>query len=258
MRIPWVLLAAAVGLCWAQAPKTNPFAGDRNAAETGRMMFRGSCAPCHGIRAEGGKGPDLTLGTYSHGDSDSDLFNVIFNGAGGTEMPDFGARLDADDIWRLVSYIRSLARRETATLRGNRESGEKLFWGKGQCSQCHRIRDKGGRMGPDLTVVGRLRSLAYLKESLLDPGADITSGYPTVTVVTKDGKKIVGAQRGYDNFSAQLMDTSDNFYSFLRSDVTSVKREFKSLMPAYRGTFSDAELDDLLAYLVSLRGEGKR
>jgi hypothetical protein len=62
-------------------------------------------------------------------------------------------------------------------------------------------------------------------------------------------------QRGYDNFSAQLMDMSEKFHSFQRSDVRSVKREYRSLMPdGYGRTFSEAEMDDLLAYLVSLRG----
>jgi hypothetical protein len=37
--------------------------------------------------------------------------------------------------------------------------------------------------------------------------------------------------------------------------VTSVKREIRSLMPAsYRNSFNEKELNDLLAYLQSLRG----
>ena len=49
-------------------------------------MFRIYCSPCHGIGAQGGRGPDLTLGTYSAGNSDADLFKVISDGAPGTEM----------------------------------------------------------------------------------------------------------------------------------------------------------------------------
>jgi len=117
------------------------------------------------------------------------------------------------------------------------------------------IDGKGGRLGPDLTSVGRKRSLAYLKESILDPNADITPGYNTITVVTKDHKTIVGVQRGFDDFSAQLMDSAENFYSFEKSEVASMKREIRSLMPvSYRGLFGEKELNDLLAYLASLRG----
>jgi hypothetical protein len=85
-------------------------------------------------------------------------------------------------------------------------------------------------------------------------------GYPTITVVTRDGKKITGVQKAFSTFSAQLMDASENFHSFSTDEVASIKREFRSLMPdAYRTMFTETELNDLLAYLASLRGsEGKK
>jgi quinoprotein glucose dehydrogenase len=170
-------------------------------------------------------------------------------------MPAFGANLESDDLWRLVTYLRTLAGKGKVAATGDSHAGNDLFWNKGKCGQCHMIGGKGGRLGPDLTSVGRKRSLAYLKESILDPNADITPGFNTLTVVTKDGKTIVGVQRGFDDFSAQLMDPAENFRSFEKSDVTSVKREIRSLMPAsYRNSLSEKELNDLLAYLQSLRG----
>ncbi len=254
-RVLLVWLAAAV-LCAAQGGKKNPLAGDEQAVKDGRHTFRMHCSFCHGIKAEGGRGPDLTLGTYNVGDTDEALFGAISNGVPGTEMPDFGERLGDEDVWRLVSYIRSVARRDTAGVTGNAESGKALFWNKGQCGQCHLVDGKGGRMGPDLTRIGRRRSLAYLRESVLNPNADLTPGYPTITVFMRDGKQIVGVQRGFDNFSVQLMDVGEKFYSFMRSDVRSVRREFKSLMPDnYRALFTETELNDLLAYMVSLRGK---
>ena len=88
---------------------------------------------------------------------------------------------------------------------------------------------------------------------MVSPNADLTPGYNTITVITRDGKKIVGVQRGFDNFSAQLMDSGENYYSFLKSDVNSVTREFRSLMPdGYGKSFAKAELDDLVAYLSRL------
>ena len=124
------------------------------------------------------------------------------------------------------------------------------------CAQCHTIEGKGGRLGPDLTLVGRKRSATYLKDSIVDPNADITIGYPMITVVTKDRKTVVGTQRGFDDFSAQLMDAAENFHSFEKGDVVSMKRNMKSMMPAtYRGMFNEKELNDLVAYLSSLRGE---
>ena len=255
MRTIWLLWFAAA-MCAAQAPAGNPFANDARAAEEGRIAFRGSCSLCHGIRGEGGRGPDLTLGTYSAGETDGDLFRVISNGSPGTEMPAFGANFESEDIWRLVTYVRTLAGRGKVAATGDAEAGRQLYINKGKCAQCHTIGGKGGRLGPDLTLVGRKRSLTYLKDSILDPNADITIGFATITVVTKDRKTIVGVQRGFDDFSAQLMDAAENFHSYEKSDVVSMKREMKSMMPAtYRGMFSDKEVNDLVAYLSSLRGE---
>jgi mono/diheme cytochrome c family protein len=99
-----------VATCRAQS--TNPLAGDPQAAETGRRTFRILCAPFHGIHADSGRGPDLTRGIYSVGDQDKDLYGAIARGIPSSEMPAYGDRMDADAVWRLVSYIRSVARHE--------------------------------------------------------------------------------------------------------------------------------------------------
>jgi putative heme-binding domain-containing protein len=251
----WFLFALTAGLALAQtdAPRENPFKDDPQAVETGRGMFRIYCSPCHGIRAEGGRGPDLTRGTYSAGERDADLLAVIMTGVPGTEMPPFSVSLGQENTWRVISYIRSTTRHNVEKPTGDPAAGEKLFWGKGGCGGCHRVGARGGRLGPDLTRIGRSRSLEYLRDSVIAPNADLTPGYATITVITKDGKKIVGVQRGYDNFSAQLMDAKENYYSFQKSDVTSITRDFISMMPTgYGKMFSAPELNDLIAYMSGL------
>src|SRR5262249_1394176 len=126
----WCLLALA-GLAMAQPEAKNPFQNDPQAAEAGRGIFRIYCSPCHGIRAEGGRGPDLTRGVYAAGERDADLLEVISRGVPGTEMPSFALGLGDENIWRVVSYIRSATKRETEKVTGDPASGEKLFWGKG-------------------------------------------------------------------------------------------------------------------------------
>ena len=247
------LFVLLTGLAPAQTAPQNPFRNDPQAVEAGRGAFRIYCTPCHGIRAEGGRGPDLTRGVYSAGETDAALFDVISNGVPGTEMPSFSLGLGDENTWRVVSYLRSVTRRDVEKVSGNPAAGEKLFWGKGGCVACHRVGMRGGRMGPDLTRAGRTRSLQYLRDSVISPDADLTPGFYTITVVTRAGKKIVGVQRGFDNFSAQLMDAQENYYSFMKSEVSSVKREFRSIMPdGYGKMFTKAELDDLVAYLTTL------
>ena len=73
-------------------------------------------------------------------------------------------------------------------------------------------------------------------------------------MVTREGQTLRGIERALDDFSVEFMDLQGNYYSLERSELQSVQRDTRSLMPDYSKVFSPAELDDLLAYLVSLRG----
>jgi len=239
-------------VCFAQ-PANNPFAGDPAAIDNGRGVFRIYCGPCHGNEAKGGRAPDLTRGTYSVGDRDEDLYRTISNGIPGTSMPGMGGELGADNVWRIISFLRSIATHDTTGIPGDRAAGEKLFWGKGGCGNCHMVNARGGRLGPQLRRIGRERSVAYLRESVLTPDSDVPSEYATITAVKRDGTKLVGTGN-LDNFSVQIMDAGGNYFSFLREDLASAKSEPRSMMPKYDRTFTPAELDDLIAYLAGLRG----
>lgn len=241
-------------MCTAQQEGKNPFGGSAEDIDAGRATFRIYCSPCHGIGAEGATGPDLTRGVYEGGDGDADLFDAITDGLAGTEMTGFGGRMNDNTIWRLVAYVRSVARKETAGVRGDASRGRKIYQGRGGCAGCHRINGKGGRLGPDLSRVGRTLSLARLRESVLAPGEHITKGFDKVTVVTTAGRTIQGRQINIDNFSAQFMDSQEQIHSYLREEVRSIESKRDSLMPSYADALSALEIDDLVAYLVSLRG----
>ena len=246
-----ISLLIACSPCWAQ----NPFAKDPTSAEGGRGIFRIYCAPCHGLKADGGRGPDLTLGVFTAGEADQDLFRVIMNGVPGSEMPSYSENMGVDNSWRLVSYIRSLARREQNAQSGNPSNGSNLYWGKAGCGGCHQVGNQGGTMGPDLTLAGRRRSATYLRDSIVEVNKDLTPGFLTIIVETKDGRKITGTQRGYDTFSAQLVNSKGEYFSFYKDQVKSMKREARSLMPeTYSTLLTPDEIGDLVAYMVSLRG----
>ena len=257
-RIPPAVLVFIPLLCFGQQERANPFHGDAEAADAGRVAFRIYCRPCHGIDAKGGRGPDLTRGTYLAGDRDEDLFRVIAEGVSGSNMAGYEERLPEETIWSIVSYIRMNASEEGTPVTGDPAVGEKLFWEKAQCASCHRIGGRGGRLGPDLTTAGRSKSVAYLRQSMTDPNDDFSPGYQTLTIVTLDGRKIEGIEKNYDNFSGQLMDAQENFHSYLSSEVRSMKRELRSLMPDYSSSLTAHEIDDLLAYLAGLGREESR
>jgi putative heme-binding domain-containing protein len=174
-------------------------------------------------------------------------------------MESYAGTLSDDNIWRVVAYIRSMSSgRAPQAAAGDPRRGKELFWGKGGCGSCHAVNGKGGRSGPDLSRAGRQRSAEFLRTSIVDPNLDITPGYQTITVVTRDGSTVTGIERGFDNFTAQIMDSSGRFYSFDKTELTSIRRDSRSPMPeSYGRTLTSSEIDDLVSYLLTLRGAAK-
>ena len=259
-----ILLMALSVLAQSQELK-NPVAGNPKEIEQGAFLFRSNCALCHGLAARGGsRGPDLTRGVWNHGSSDAEIFSNILHGIPGTLMP--ANDLTDLEAWQIVAYLRGLAPAASA-VPGNREAGKKIFSDDGNCSLCHMVRGKGGRVGPDLSSVGSRRSPQFLAEKVRDPDKHFAPGplepgkeWPydseAVTVVTKDGKTIRGVLRNEDSFSIQLMDLDETLHLLLKKGLREITHEGQSLMPAYNeDLLNKDQLRDLVAYLDSLRGQ---
>jgi putative heme-binding domain-containing protein len=239
--------------------RTNPLQGNPTALKQGQNIYRGRCAVCHGIDAKGFRGSDLTTGDWVHGGSDGQIFKTIKTGVPGTEMPGHGNMSD-EEIWMVITYLRTLsAPGGPAPERGDASRGEQLFWARdrGNCGQCHMVGARGGRIGPNLSRIGAARSAAALEREIRRPAEVIPVGFETVTVVTRDGRKIRGVRKNEDTFSIQLMAANEDLLSFSKKDVDVVPEMERSLMPGYGAErLSDADLADVVRYLRSLRGEG--
>lgn len=91
-----------------QTTVTNPYGHDEGAIQEGRFLYvRMNCAYCHAFDGTGGMGPDLTDNQWRYGASDADIFNSIYRGRA-QGMPAWGEILPENEIWQLVSYVRSL------------------------------------------------------------------------------------------------------------------------------------------------------
>lgn len=249
---PIILSGLCVAALAAQDPEIrNPKTSPDDVA-AGSRIYRSHCAECHSLTGEGGRGPDLTRGDFRHGSSDAALLRNIMRGIPGTEMP--GIYMQDHQVWQVVAFVRSLsARPALPQTRGDPAAGEKLFRGKGGCAICHMINGSGGRQGPDLSDVGGRRSLDHLRTSLTDPNREVRRAWWFHAVTTTAGGKISGFRLNEDTYSIQMLDSSSNLRSLLKSDLAGVDVSRESTMPAYGGTLSDADLDDLVAYLASLR-----
>lgn len=243
---------ALLAACWAQEPR-NPF--DTPAAvQQGAALFQTHCSYCHGANGQGGRGADLTIGQYRHGGSDAKLYATVRNGIPGTEMP--AVRATDEEVWKMVAFVKGLG---TAGLldraTGDAGAGKAVYEGAGKCAGCHSIGNEGGSLGPDLSDVGRRRSLRYLEESLVSPEADVEIRYRAIQVVTKTGQSITGIRLNEDDISVQLRDENDNLRSFLKEDLREIRHDKSTLMPAYGSLLSKKEIENVVAYLSSLRGE---
>jgi cytochrome c oxidase cbb3-type subunit 3 len=246
----WLLLGACAG--WA--------------ADRGESLFRIHCAPCHGSSGEGGRGPDLAIPKLPRAPDDDALANVISLGIPGTQMP--GTRMTADENRQLVAYVRGLGRAQPARMEGDRANGERLFWSKGNCGRCHTVGPRGGHVGPDLTEIGTRRGPEHLRQSLLNPEAEVPDTFAVyrrvipmpdnflqVRVTTQDGSQVTGSRVNEDAFTIQIRDYSDRVYSFRKDELRDLHKDWgKSPMPGYRGVLSNSEIEDVIAYLISLRG----
>ena len=221
--------------------------------EAGGRAFRSHCAECHGRNGEGGRGPALNTGELHHGSRDEDLFQNISKGIPGTEMP--GIYFTEYQIWPLVSFVRSLSsggRHQTPP--GNADRGEEIYEGKGGCSGCHAIGGRGGLQGPDLSVVGSQRTPDHLRASIVRPGDIVPRDWWPVRAVDRDGRTYAGRRLNEDSFSIQILDAQGELRGLLKSELRELHVEEKrSTMPSYEGRLSAAELDDLVAYLYTLR-----
>src|SRR6204780_4186860 len=264
------LLALAMLSIGANADDRNPLAGSAKAAKAGEYEFRINCALCHGLGAHGGgRGPDLTRAQKKHAHSDADMFQVISNAIAGTAMPANGTNgqgvgMTDEEIWQIITYIRSQEVKAPEQALGNAAHGKELFYGDGNCSLCHTVQGKGGRLGPDLTGVGGSRTREAIIESVRNPSRRLAWGlteatkefpqeYETATVVTADGKQIKGVALNEDNFSIQIMDGDEQIHLLEKDKLRSFQKSRDSMMPTYNpAVLSDKDLQDIVAYLISV------
>jgi len=202
------------------------------------------------MNAEGGRGPSLAQGVFYRGSSDEALLKNISDGIEGTEMP--GLFYSPDRLWQVIAYLRSLAPSEKAP--GDPAHGATLFKEKG-CTGCHRVAGQGGRMGPDLTHIGSSRALRHLREALTNPDADVRQRYWLVTATGADGRPVSGFLLNEDTYTVQLFDEAGNLRSLEKSGLRGYNVAKKSKMPSF-AKLAAGELDDLVAYLSSLRRPG--
>lgn len=248
MRLIFFSFLIAAG-AWAQIKAPT----DAASLQAGMKSYQFHCAFCHG-KGDDGFAANLVSPNLVHAPTDSSLLNIIRNGIIGTDMPP-ALGMSEQEMLQVAGYVRTLGRSAPTTIAGNAGKGKALYMGKGACASCHMLEGAGGRMGPDLTQIGAMRSPSNLRSSIMRPSSAMVGGWTMVHVSLKSGAKVNGIRMNEDNFYISLRDGKGKIHTLAKSDATSIDRDLtKSSMPSYEKVFTAEELDDLIAYLFSLRG----
>lgn len=253
MRTTWILLWPVVQLT---AQETS----------TPRDTYATLCSSCHGEAATGTeRGPGLADNRTLRSRSVKQIADLIRTGTQGG-MPPFA--LPDEKLLPLATWVHSLnASAYDVKPAGDAASGERFFFGKGQCGSCHMVAGRGGANGPDLSSIGRQLTLPQLEQALVDPVARKTNrttascpgwawcpddAWAVVNARLRNGSMLRGFARNQGKHNLQLQTLDGRVHLLRDTDYVQVLREEAPLMPPLNAT--PEERRDLLAYLSRLGG----
>lgn len=267
-KILYALLISAAAACGSGANKPTVATGTNNLPDSiivGKKLFEATCVRCHGMDANGLTGPSLKRPRLAHAPDFASFTQVVEFGIAGTGMPSNWAYSDSD-CYHLYAYLGYLRNQGREVPKGDTAAGRIVFNTQG-CANCHIMNGQGNSIGPDLSEIGASRSPAYLRQSLLDPAAelpgstDLDNGYGfslylPIKITTQDGRQITGLRINEDTYTIQLKDASNNYYSFDKAQLKQIDKLYgQSLMPSFKQVLNDKQLENLVAFLYKSGNE---
>lgn len=144
-----------------------------------------------------------------------------------------------------------VVRHHTAVLQlsGDAVRGEQLF--QRRCAVCHRFREQGQAVGPDLSAVTD-KSPQALLVAMLDPNRAVEARFVSYTAQTNDGRTFNGLLSAETTTSVTLLEQEGKQHVLLRTDLEALETAGRSLMPeGLERDLSDQDLADVMAYVLS-------
>jgi cytochrome c oxidase cbb3-type subunit III len=248
----WTIFGVLLTALVAQAPLHDSQYSDADIAY-GATLYAAKCVTCHGTTGDAIGGVNLRSGTFRNAVIDRDLERFIRTGSP-AGMPPF--MLDNAEMAGIIAYLRNMNAFDSAAVKaGDAGRGRAIFEGKGGCTTCHRAGAAGSRVAPNLSEIGSARSAGSLYRSLVDPTSQMMPINRPVRAVKKDGTIIKGRRLNEDTYTVQIIGDDERLYSLPKADLRELTISTTSPMPSFKNTLSDNELADVLAYLLSLKGQ---
>ena len=160
---------------------------------------------------------------------------------------------------RLIALLNASAAQQAAQLEallaalppGDANRGHVVFTNKKiACMQCHTIGYHGGKLGPDLTNIGKVRNDRDLLEAIIFPSASFVRSYESVLVAMDDGRTFTGIVVKETSTELVLATGPQQFQPLLRSEIEEMQPGNVSLMPqGIDKILNPQEIADLIAFL---------
>ena len=141
-------------------------------------------------------------------------------------------------------------------LGGDSEKGYDLFFNRTSlsCVRCHKIGDKGGEVGPNLSMIGQQKPVEYLLESIVAPNAQIADKFKTIVIQTDDGKIYSGIMTEETDDTITLLNADGVSIKVDQDDIIGQKDGLSSMPVDLLKAMNDRELRDIVAFLKTLDG----
>ncbi|MBW3540158.1 MAG: HEAT repeat domain-containing protein [Planctomycetes bacterium] len=138
---------------------------------------------------------------------------------------------------------------------GSTEAGRSLFFSrKAACASCHAVGGEGGKVGPDLTQIGRIRTGRDLMEAVVFPSASSARGYRTYVIATTKGRLHTGVISRQTADTVFLRNAELAEIRIPRGEIEEMTETNVSIMPkGLDRALAPEELRNMIAYLKSLK-----
>jgi putative heme-binding domain-containing protein len=137
---------------------------------------------------------------------------------------------------------------------GNVDRGREVFRDveRSLCLKCHRLGGEGGRIGPDLTGIGRRYSRVHILESILQPSRTIAPSYESVAVALTSGQVLTGVKVAESAATLTVGDNQGKSHEIPRDEIDELRVQTLSTMPEGLETkLTDQQFVDLIAFLAA-------
>jgi putative membrane-bound dehydrogenase-like protein len=137
---------------------------------------------------------------------------------------------------------------------GDAESGRRLFFMAAgpQCAACHQHSGRGGRIGPDLTLLGEQQARERIIASILQPSREIAPHYQAWELRTTGGLTRVGLRlpKGGDDGIEPYADSTGKRFELRSEEIELRSPAEASIMPeGLAASLTVEDLRDLVAFL---------